>query len=123
MLRLRRENGNKDNRNKMNKYTDEQLRAAMAQLWPDALRLSNTTFANGRKITLSDRLHLVDCFSLEEILESEYLYCCHQAEMNMTELDRQLYFTALSNICSHAPFMATWRERATALVETKGIKI
>lgn len=113
------------------KYTDTQLKIALAKMLPDELTLEGTVLLwrvprhGGWHVDDSQLLHL--CWLVEETFTHKSNYVGKYGEIPIE------YFIALRDVCYEtkhsgisielAMLHATWQQRTIALAKVKGIEI
>jgi len=103
-------------------YTDNQLKAALAKMLPDTLRL----------VPYEREDNLILCWNLDvfsgPVRNTELLHLCWLLEETLIN-DRQIvkhnqYFKALEDVLgTYGSSHATWQNRVIALAKAKGIEI
>jgi len=103
-----------EKKQKVMNYTDDQLKAALAKMLPDKLKL--VPYGREDNLILSWILQK----SSEPVRDTELLHLCWLVEEEVFRGKSFEYIDALDKVMwTHA----TWQNRTTALAEVKGIEI
>ena len=91
-------------------YTDNQLKAALAKMLPDKLKL--VPYGREDNLILSWILQK----SSEPVRDTELLHLCVMVEDRLEPLSEEYYFERISK-------RFNWQQRVVALAKVKGIEI
>jgi len=105
-------------------YTDNQLKAALAKMLQDAVRIEKgySTYRREWQYYLAHKNCNSDGQDIH-VLDTELLHLCWLVEENLTDDEWDNYVDRFEIVSNRNLLHATWQQRVEALAKVKGIEI